>query len=166
MHTRITETGSLKYSSQPYSIGKRTVLAILYAISIAIPIALVIRHLQLYGSSSFDLYLTVFGISMVLLIVGVEYLLVGLVIWRFVSPRLQIFENGITRFVIPVFTNRKGEFVAFSDMVSFSVSEDGRLCAVDVKGSESPLIWMSSDPGDVGRVADALRREAIREGEY
>ena len=42
-------TGSLKYSSQTYGIGKRTIVAILHAISIAIPIAMVIRYLQLYA---------------------------------------------------------------------------------------------------------------------
>lgn len=157
------ETGSLKYSSQPYSIGKRAVLAILYAISIAIPIAMVIRALQLYGLSDFNVYRIVFTFFSVLLIVGVEYLLVGIVVWVFVSPRLEIFENGISRFVIPVFTNRKGDFVAFSDMVSFSVSEDGRVCYVWVKGSERPLVWMSYDSRQVRRVVEALRDRNLSE---
>lgn len=165
MDARIAETGSLRYSTQAYSKGKRTILIILYLISIAIPTAMVIRALQLYGPN-FNVYMTVMLISTVLLIVGVEYVLVGIVVWRFVSPRLEIFENGMTRFVIPVLTNRKGDFVAFSDMMSFSVSEDGRTCAVLVEGSERPLIWMSSDPGDTRLVVDELRREAIKETEY
>jgi hypothetical protein len=158
-----SETGSQKYSSRPYSIGKRIVLALLYAISIAIPTAMVIRLLQLYGLSDFNVYLIVFAIVMVLLVVGVEYLLVGTVVWRFVSPKVEIFENGISRFVIPVFTNRKGDFVPFSDMASFSVSDDGRMCYVWIEGSERPLVWMSYDSRQVRRVVETLRDRNLSE---
>ncbi|MHA2136111.1 MAG: hypothetical protein ACW99J_19800 [Candidatus Thorarchaeota archaeon] len=158
-----TEMGSLKYTSPAYSIGKRAILAVLYVVSIAIPIALIMRFLQLYVPSNLNVYTIVGAIVWVLFIVGIEYLLVGIIVWRFVSPRLEIFENGMTRFVIPVFTNRKGDYVAFSDMKSFSVSEDGHKCYVRVRDSGIPLVWMAFDTGAVGRVVDKLRSEGIRE---
>jgi hypothetical protein len=86
---------------------------------------------------------------------------------RVLFPKLRIYENGISRFSTPIFTDREGEFIPYSNMKNFSISKQinpGLTCRVDLKASPGEfIIWHSYDRDHILPIIEALKNNNISE---
>jgi len=155
--------GPLIYFPPPYSHIKRTISASLILLSIIIPLLIFGRYIQIRAWNNLATYQNIFLIVSLVLISFYQYLFLSYIADRILYPKFKIYENGITRFVTPIFTNREGEFIPFSDMKSFSISKDKKTCAVILHNNEFPVIWTSYDPKHIIPIVGALRKHNIPE---
>ncbi|MFQ6060880.1 MAG: hypothetical protein ACE5KV_06260 [Thermoplasmata archaeon] len=158
-----TEPGSLVYSTPPYSRRKRIVATIVFFIALCIPLAFVIRSIQINVWTNQTLSQNVLLLTTLVIVVLADTLFTRFILSRILPPKLRIYKNGITRFVIAVFTQKEGDFVPFSHMESFSISKNGLTCAIVLEGSDIPVVWSSHDASHISPIIDVLRERGIPE---
>ena len=69
----------------------------------------------------------------------------------------------MTKSVTPVFTDREGKFVPFSQMKSFSIDKDKKTILVMFHKKNSSWFWSSNDPKHIIPIIEALRKNNIPE---
>jgi len=158
------ERGALIFSTPPYPRWRRFIAAFMVISALIVPFIIVGRYIQLtlvagiltFDSGGFaELLVLLLYFSVIFFILGLSTL----------YPKLAIYQNGLTRFAIPIFTNREGDFVKFANIETFSVSRNRLTCAIIVHNRESPLLWHSGNPKHILPIVDTLRKNGIPETE-
>jgi hypothetical protein len=144
-------------------MSKRILIASLHVIALIFPIYLGIRQLLINLRKPQPLNHNGGLVIIIVVLYLAELILIFVVIEKLFAPKLKIYKNGITRFIIPILTNKEGEFIPFSKMKSFSISEDKENCSIMLHGRDSSLLWASNNTTHILPIINALRRNNIPE---
>lgn len=155
-----TSYGHIIYTTSPYKNVTRFAFALLIFLAIIIPFVFFIIYFLNEAWSTYTLFDHFFIIGYILVLTFVEYLFLSWMIYRFLYPRFKIYENGITKFTRPVFKNREGQFIPFSDMNSFTLSNDKRSCSV-LLTNEVNVFWISYDIKYILNIINTLMKHKI-----
>ena len=155
--------GELIYSSPPYPKGKRIIAIILWTLPFFILLTLIARSVQINSWANNTLYQNVYIFAFLVAIFFAVIIICSIIKERILYPHFKLYDNGITKFTMPIFVNRDGDFILFSDMKSFSISKNQKTCAIILHNEESSLIWTSYNPNHIVPIVDALRIHNIPE---
>ena len=135
----------------------------LVVVALFIPLSLIVRSIQIDAWENHTLYRNILMLIAIVVILLADLLFFSFVIHRIMFPKLKIFENGITRFITPILTDRDGDFIPFSEVESFSISSNRLTCAIMLTDTEFPLIWTSYDPNHILPIIEAVKKNNIPE---
>jgi len=156
------ERGALIHSTRPNPKWRRILAVFLTVSAFCVPGILLAWYLQLTviaGNLEFN------SACLALMLITMSVFSVGLFMigQTVMQPRFSIYQQGLTKIIFPIFTNKEGDFVRFAAVESFSLSKSRRTCVIMLHEKASPLYWHSRDPKDITAAAEALRENGIPE---